>query len=745
MRKVPATISSLLLVAAATTAAYAQQAPTAPDRKDPGKDSTTDPDVPQAAPPAPSSPTSPARSGSAVAAERLEGVTITTGQRNAKAVDKIPGAVTIVSPEEIQHTLLETEDATAVLARTVPGYSEASQALSNSGENLRGRIALRLFDGIPQGSPLREGSRNATFTDMSIIGRIEVINGPSASEGIGAAGGIINYISKVPTKLGDEYSLTARYGSQFKNDSAVWKIGATFARKTENFDALISVSHVDRGMTYDGNGRRIGLNTSGSVADSKADNVFAKFGIDFGADKGQRLQLSLSDFDIKGKGNYVLVDGDRATGLTNTSERGQPLGAKTELNRFKQVSVAYRNDDFFTGNLATDVYYAEQAMRYPAEDGADRQDPLIAPIGTLVDQSEIRARKKGLRNSWDKTDVFVKGLELKLGLDLTEDRADQRLAITDRLWVPPLDYKSVAPFTQLSYDIGPLTLSAGFRHEDGRLHVDSYRTTYFRNRVFVEGGTLDYKASLPNYGAILRLPEGFSVFASDSKGFTLPNVGIPLRNINAPGRSVAQVADLQAVIVKNDEFGISWRNRIASFSASKYFSKSKLGTSLSIDPVTNDFILSRVPTNIRGFEAAGDIRVLPQVKLTALYSRIRGRTATNTNGPIDKDLGVLDVNPDKFGATVTWRFLPNADVTVGATKLFNRHINENTGSEENTYGYTLYDMSASYDLGKLGRIGVGIENLTDKFYILSWSQVPGFRNYWAGRGRVVTSTYTLTF
>ena len=356
----------------------------------------------------------------------------------------------------------------------------------------------------------------------------------------------------------------------------------------------------------------------------------------------------------------------------------------------------------------------------------------------------MRARK-GLRTSWDKENLYFKGLELKLGVDLTEDRADQRLALTDRLWVPPLDYKSVAPFTQLSYDIGPLTLSAGFRHEDGRLHVDSYVTTYFRNRVFVQGGTLDYKASLPNYGAILRLPEGFSIFASDSKGFTLPNVGIPLRNINTPGRTVTQVADLQAVIVKNDEFGVNWRNKIASFSASKYFSKSALGTSLAIDPITNDFILTRVPTKIRGFEFAGEVQVIPTVKVSALYSRIRGRSATNTNGPIDKDLGVLDVNPDKLGGTVSWKFLPNADVTLGATKLYNRSINEGTGTEEKTTGYTLYDVSGSYDLGKYGKLGVGIENLTDKFYILSWSQVVGFRNYWAGRGRVVSTSYTLTF
>src|SRR5687768_11774315 len=119
---------------------------------------------------------------------------IVTGTRVPKSVDKIPGAITVIGEAELAHTAAVTMDATAVLARTIPGYSESSQAMSNTGENLRGRIALRLFDGVPQGSPLREGTRNGTFTDMGIISRIEVINGPSALEGVGASGGIINYI-----------------------------------------------------------------------------------------------------------------------------------------------------------------------------------------------------------------------------------------------------------------------------------------------------------------------------------------------------------------------------------------------------------------------------------------------------------------------------------------------------------------------------------------------------------------------
>jgi iron complex outermembrane receptor protein len=673
-------------------------------------------------------------------------ITITTGTRSAKAVDKIPGAITVVSKEEVAHTLAITEDATAVLARTVPGYSESSQAMSNTGENLRGRIALRLFDGIPQGSPLREGTRNGSFTDMGLVGRVEVINGPSASEGIGAAGGIINYISKVPTKLGDEFSLQSRYTTQFHDDSGGFKLGATFARKMDAYDLLIGVSHIDRGMSYDGNGRRIGMNTSGSTADSKADSLFLKAGTNFGQGGEQRLQVTASSFKLTGKGGYHLVDGDRVTGSTNTSERGGLFGTLAELNDFKQGNLSYSHGNLFGGVLTLDLYTADQAMRYPAENGDDRQDPLIAPLGTLVDQSELRAKKRGLRTSFARQDAFgVKNLELRGGIDLTRDQADQRLALTDRLWVPPMIYTSTAPWAQASYDFGPVTLSGGLRREDGKLRVDSYTTVFFRKRAQVEGGTLSYTSDLPNFGLVWRLAPGMSVFASTGKGFTLPNLGIPLRNVSAPGQSVKGILDLQAIVVKNDEIGFNWRGSWGALSGSSYHSYSKFGQSLSIDPVTSDFVLNRVPVDIKGIELSGELKIDKTLKANALYSRIRGKTQFVANGPLDKSLGVLDVNPDKFGISGAWT--PNAQLglTLGATKLMSRDLNVGKSGEEHTTGYTLYDMSANYDLGRLGKLTLGVENLLNRQYILSWSQLAGFRNFNAGRGRVVSISHEIKF
>lgn len=720
------------------------------------------------------------------AAVDLDSVVV-TGTRSPKAVDKIPGAITLVSKEEVQRSLVLTEDATAVLARSVPGYAESSQAMSNTGENLRGRVALRLFDGVPQGSPLREGTRNATFTDMGIVGRIEVINGPSASEGIGAAGGIINYLSAAPTKEGNEVTLISRYSTQFGDDSDGWKLGLNFARKAGDFDMLASASIIDRGISYDADGRRVGMNTSGSVADSEARNLFLKAGYNFGADGSQRVEGSVSHFKIEGKANYIQVLGCRPEEFaicgetrTNTSEPGQIFGSKAAFNDFKQYQLTYSHFDLGGGTLLVNAYKADQAMRYLVENSSDRQDPLIAPIGTIYDQSEIVTNKKGLRTSWTRPSLFsVAGLELRVGLDLVEDTAQQRLALTNRVWVPPMEYKSRAPWMQLSWDVGPLTFSGGIRREDGELHVDDYTTTWFRDRRFVRGGTLDYQENLVNAGVVWRINEGFSVFGSYGEGFTLANVGIPLRNIqcsndspegtqpdgcpNDPQISVGDLLDLNAIVVDNTEFGFNWRGSRGSLSASHYDSKSDFGQSLSIDPLTNDFVLLRAPVRIKGYELAGDYRFSETWKFSAVYSHTRGKTSfwsadaagRYAAGGLNRPMGVLDINPDKFAWSVTWNFVPRGDITLGATTLFSRKLSgtdvrafdgQTFSFTEKTNGYTLFDLGMNYETERWGRFSLGIENLLDKQYILSWSQPPGgFQNYWAGRGRMVSLTHTIKF
>ncbi|MGZ3184942.1 MAG: TonB-dependent receptor [Telluria sp.] len=670
---------------------------------------------------------------------------IVTGTRTPKAIDKIPGAVSVISSAEIGSSLAISEDATAVLARLIPGYAESTQAMSNTGETLRGRIALRLFDGIPQTSPLRETNRSGSFTDLGVVGRIEVINGPSASEGIGASGGIINYISKSPTKQGNEISINSKVQTEFHPDSGGYKLGIEFLHRDDRWDTVFATSDVDRGISYDANGRRIGMNASGSLMDTSGHNLFLKLANRL--TDTQKLELIASRFYVGGKGRYVYQEGNRATGLTDTSVPGKPFEGQAEFNDFRQYGLTYTNQDVGGGVLTAMAYRAGQAMRFVAEKGgADKQDPLIAPLGTLTDQSEVNSQKHGVRTGWNRGDLFdVNGLELRAGVDVVQDRTEQKLALTNRTWVPPMVYKSTAPYAQLSWDNGPVTLSGGYRREDGELSVNSYTTTYYNKRQFVEGGTLDYKASLPNAGAVWRFMPEWSAFVSYSKGFTLPNVGIPLRNINKPGQSVAGILDLQGVIADNKEVGVNWHGKAGSFGMSYYRSYSDFGVSLRIDPATGDFVMRRFPVLIKGFEMNGEYIVNKDWRVSGLYSRIRGKTSAAENGPLNVDMGYANINPDKIGGSVAWNWSDTGTARVGFTTLLGRELNVGNASfYEKTTGYTLFDANATWKT-RYGDLSLGVENLLNKFYILTGSQMPGFQNYTAGRGRTVSVSHRITF
>ena len=106
-------------------------------------------------------------------------------------------------------------------------------------------------------------------------------------------------------------------------------------------------------------------------------------------------------------------------------------------------------------------------------------------------------------------------------------------------------YKSTAPYAQLSYDLGPITFSGGVRHEDGKLTVNSYTTTYYRNRVFVQGGSLKYTENLPNVGAIWRIDTNGRYSLRTARASLCPTSAFRCATSTCPGRPSAGILDLR--------------------------------------------------------------------------------------------------------------------------------------------------------------------------------------------------------
>lgn len=675
---------------------------------------------------------------------------VVTATRGSKAVDKIPGAVSVVTRQEMDEQLLVTEDIGAVLASQVPGYAPSRQKLTSFGESLRGRAALILFDGIPQSNPLRAGAREGYFADPAVIERVEVISGASAVQGLGATGGIINYISRTPRKPGSFHTLDFKLATQGRSGDATFKAGYLLEHKGK-FDALVYLGGTTRGVGVDGDGRRLGLeSTQGDTQDSQALDFFGKLGIDLTPD--QRVQVSFNRFRLAGDGDWTRIDGNRAAGIPTSAQKAGNVLGDPPRNTVRTASLDWSHAALAGGVASMQLYKQDFSSLYGAGAFPVFQDTAIAPRGTLVDQSEIVANKHGLRASWVRPDLALQGLEFTGGLDWLADTSKQRLAQTGRNWVPPLAFQSVAPFAQLEYEFGPLTVRGGVRHEHAELNVDTYRTLAAYGSREVQGGARSFDQLVKSLGAVWRFGGGWSGFASYNEGFGLPDVGLVLRGVNVPGRSVENLVDLNPVVTDNREIGLAWRGGLGSLTASVYESESVLGAQIRVDANTGLGQVQRVPIRVRGFEFGGEIRPARGWSLSATYARIRGQTAAAEGQPLDLDLGARSQGPDKLIVAARWAFAPGASARLQASHYASRHINigRTAGSaklEEHFDGYTLADASIAWNTVR-GEWGLGFENLFNRQYIGYFAQATpsgSGHDYFAGRGRTVSVSWRLRF
>jgi iron complex outermembrane receptor protein len=673
---------------------------------------------------------------------------VVTATRGAKAVDKIPGAVSVISQQELSTQYLIADDPSQALATYIPGYAPSRQKMTSTGESLRGRQPLILLDGIPQSNPLRAGMREGYFADSAIIERIEVINGASAVQGLGATGGIINYITKTPKANGTAFGVNVRAATQFRSDNLDWKTGYSVSHKSDAFDLLAYASVQRRGMGYDGNGRRLGIDSvQGDTLDSHGDDLFLKIGRNFG---DQRIQASVNRFNMAGDGDYRNEPGIVAQGVTTTSSKGTPPGDPAR-NKVRSASLDYRHAALAGGALTVQLFKHDFESLYGATNTVTFQDTRIAPNNTLFDQSHIVADKLGSRMTYVRPDTLVRGLEVTVGLDFLKDHTLQRLAATDRTWVPELKFESRAPFAQLEYEIGPVTLRAGVRRENAELEVDTYTTLAAYGRRVVQGGSAEFSKSVHNIGAVWRVAPGWSVFAASSEGFGLPDAGLVLRGVNRDGQSVSNLISLQPIVTRNNEIGLNWRGAQGHIGFSRYDSRSKLGSVIRII-ATGVGVVERVPTTVKGWEANGEWRPAKDWSLFGTYAVTDGKTAAAQGAPLDLDLGARSQGPDKAVLGTNWRFAPKAQLRLQAAHLFDRDINigRQVGTaklEEHFAGYTLADAAVTWSTS-WGQFGVSMENLFDKQYVGYYAQSAAAQDAagtYAGRGRTLALNWSRTF
>lgn len=669
-------------------------------------------------------------------------VVVTASRTNSSKEDS-PQTVRVITEEEISQQLQLTSDSSQILSNLLPSYSPSRQKMSGSGETLRGRTPLILIDGIPQSNPLRPTGREAHTIDFSMVEQIEVIQGANATNGVGAAGGVINLITKRPEpgslNQHAEVQITTPT-SELDSDTLSYKTSYGVSGNRGDVDYLFSASLEDQGLFLDGNRDPVGVdNTQGDLMDSRSFNILGKLA--YWIDDDQRLQFTLNHYNIEGHNNYVSVTGDRANGVVTTSERGTPEG-DAPYNRVWTTGLSYDHYDLAGMRLSAQMFYQDYEALFGATNSATFQDPAIAPVGSFYDQTMASTSKFGTKVSLTKDDLLNDRLSLTGGFDTLFDETEQYLYQSDRTYVPPTEYTDLSPFIQAEFrPVDSLLLSAGARYEYAKLKINDYRTVAANNSVDVAGGNPSFNETLYNVGAVWKPVDHWSLFANYSEGFSIPDVGRALRGISTPNQSVNSIENLSPIVTDNIETGVRFENGRLAAELSYYESSSDFGSRLT--EVDDVFYMQRQETEIKGFEASVDYQFTDQHTGRLAYSRMEGRYDSNDDGSLDAKLSGLDVSPDRLTASWSANWTDNLSTFVQANYAFDKTFDE---ANREFDGYLLMDAAVGYQL-PVGQVNVGIANLLDEQYVSYYSQsaLVNDERYFAGRGRTVTFGYRVDF
>lgn len=672
---------------------------------------------------------------------------VISATRTPTPITAIPSTVRLIDRDALETQLAVSPSLLDSLAFSIPSLTPARQKLTSTGESLRGRTPLYLVDGIPQSTPLRDGKRSGFTIDPAFVDRVEVIYGANAIQGVGATGGVINYVTVSPPRGGQPLRrLTVELTTDDLAENGFhYRTSALVGQRFGAVDFVAGAAHEKHDLFYDGDDQAIAVDTvQGELMDSRSWSLFGKLGFEPSAD--QRIEATVNVYKSEGDGDYRTVLGNIAARLPATSESGTPAGDPT-FNDAKNIALSYTHDRFLGGKLSVQGFYYDFYALYGGDTFPVFQDPKIAPLGTLFDQSALASRKYGAKATWARQDALWQGLQLVAGIDYLRDKSFQELAQTGRLWVPELIYKGWAPFVQLEQKLSGdlLHLSGGVRWEKATLEVPDFTTIYSANRTFVEGESPSFKELLFNAGAVVEPLEGFTFFGSYAQGFTMPDAGLILRAVNTPGRTVEQLVDLQPVIADNFEVGTGWRRGGVDLTASYFWSNSDLGSRIQV--IGGAGVVQRERTEVQGFEAAASYRFASGHRLGAAFAMIEGRYDSNGDGEVDRDLDGRNIPPSRVNLFAEGLIVGRLSGRVQASKLFDREF-EGGLPQFNFDGYALVDGLLHYDADRAGRFTLAVSNLFDEQYLTYYSQTATFvtnRDYVSGRGRAITLRWQGSF
>ncbi len=676
--------------------------------------------------------------------ETVLGDIVVTGSRAPEKISEIARTIKVVDEAEIKAAALQGKNLQQILAETVPSFDAASEGSRTSyGQNLRGRTALVLIDGVSLNSA-RGLSRQFDSIDPFNIARVEVLSGATALYGGNATGGIINIITKKGRDAGDglhaETQVGVASGFQGSQDFDRNAAGAV-THNSGNWDARLSVSGNRTGAYYDGAGEMVMPDiTQSSTAFNERIDVMGSVGVQI--DEDRRLDATMQYFDSAQDSDYGLYYGPYLSGLSNPSLFEPRSGYQSDVEpqtRRKMLTLSYTDADFLGQQLllqgavrSEDIVFnpfpstGTQAGTYfgASQQTTDYYSFKAAMVSELTDTVKLTYGVDTDRDSFSATQSIFDLTTAVTSGGLNFDT----IGITGLY--PDIDVTTFAGFAEAAWEATDrLTVSGGLRYQYTNTEVGDFVGAAQQVAILngaatsadaIPGGEVDYDALLFNAGATYDVTPDQQVYANFSQGFELPDpakyygVGTyTLTNGHYVLNDSVNVATSALEAIKTDsvELGFRHDDGTFNFAAAAYYSTSD--RSISLDRTTLTIEMKDEKRRVYGIEAEAGYKFDNGFDVGLLGHWVKSEKK-GADGWYQESVGTASTS--KAGGHIGWS---NDAFSVRLTGEHIFSLEDDAGYE--IEGYNLFNLGGRYTFAEQATtINFGIQNLFDTDYTSVW-------------------------
>lgn len=724
----------------------------------------------------------------------LSQVTV-VASRTPRAIEETPNTVWVIEREQIEDQARAGIPLKEMLGILVPGLDLGGQMRTNFGQNLRGRSAQVMIDGISMnGSRLL--SRQFDSIDPFNIERIEVLSGATAIYGGNATGGIINIITRRANAADSTFTSEAGMRSGFHgSDSFSWHAAQSIQGGNERVQGRLAVAYSRNGGSYDGKGDRVLPDiTQTDLQWNRAVDVMGSADIDMLELGSLRLLAQYYDSGFHA-GKALWMQPGPGNNILQPSALDIRDGFSSDVDpntRRHLLALDWHLPDVLGGqDFYFKAYERKESLQFYPFPGTD-----VNPLGgarvpywsTSTQDTTTYGFKAMLHKDWS-------SLRLSYGVDYDHEKFTARQTMFDvnqAIASGGLNFRQTAGlgrypsfetdiwgvFAQADYDLtDDLTLSAGVRHQRVDIEVDDFVQVaqqrliaggYGVSAQAIPGGSNDYSATLFNAGLVYRLTPSQQVWANFSEGFELAdpakyygsNASYSL--VGGAGGAWAlnrylNVDETEMAAIKTRSYELGWRLNEGRWQAQAALFHSQSNKSIAVDRTTLNIALDEAKVRNYGIEGQLDYRLEDGwfVGGNALLLR----TEQKDDGRWNRR-GIYYASPSKATLYVG-RQTDRWGVRLQAAHSFRLNSDVpsfGTGEGESLPSLTLVDLLGHYRFdhgrGMQGILSVGVQNVFNRTYATRWGEQaklayassisPSVLDF-KGQGRTLALTYTLHY